>query len=61
MQVNFFKAFLFTAFILQISRPVNAQQDQTYKSVVGKTLAESKEYWMPLVTVPKAAPNVILL
>ncbi len=37
----------------------NAQQDQSYKGFVGKTLADSKEYWIPPVTAPKGAPNVI--
>lgn len=34
-------------------------QDQTYKGVVGKTLADSKEYWPKPVTAPAGAPNVV--
>jgi arylsulfatase len=30
-----------------------------YKGVVGRTLAESKEWWPVPVTAPKAAPNVV--
>src|SRR5882757_3701304 len=30
-----------------------------YKGVVGKTLAESKEWWPEPVTAPKGAPNVV--
>ncbi len=36
-----------------------AQQDPSYKGTIGKTLAESKEYWIPPVTAPKGAPNVV--
>src|SRR3954471_7428279 len=38
---------------------LQAQQDQSYKGRVGKTLAESQEYWAPPVTAPKGAPNVV--
>jgi len=37
----------------------NAQQEEPYKGKIGKTLAESQEYWPPSVAAPKAAPNVI--
>src|SRR6478609_8071590 len=33
--------------------------DSDYKGVVGKTLAESKEYWPEPVKAPKGAPNVV--
>ena len=33
--------------------------DPDYKGVIGKTLAESKEYWPEPVTAPKNAPNVV--
>ena len=35
------------------------QQQQPFKGVVGKTLAESKEAWNDNVKAPKGAPNVI--
>ncbi len=37
----------------------HSQNNQTYKGVVGKTLAESKEWWPEPVKAPKGAPNVI--
>lgn len=33
--------------------------DPNYKGVIGKTLADSKEYWSEPVTAPKGAPNVV--
>lgn len=36
-------------------------QDTTYKGKVGKTLAESQEYWAPVVKAPAGAPNVVLI
>src|SRR3954470_4133753 len=42
-----------------IAGTLRAQQDQTYKGKVGKTLAESQEYWTPPVKAPAGAPNVI--
>lgn len=33
--------------------------DPNYKGVIGKTLADSKEYWPEPVTAPKGAPNVV--
>jgi len=47
----------FIAVVLFIK--ANAQQDETYKGTIGKTLAESREYWPSPVTAPKGAPNVI--
>jgi arylsulfatase A-like enzyme len=44
------------SFSLNIS---NGQTAQPYGGVVGKTLAESKEWWPQPVKAPKAAPNVI--
>ena len=38
---------------------LQAQQDQAYKGKIGKTLAESQEYWAPPVKAPAGAPNVI--
>jgi arylsulfatase len=33
--------------------------DAEFKGVIGKTLAESKEYWPEPVKAPKGAPNVM--
>jgi arylsulfatase A-like enzyme len=38
---------------------VYAQTTQPYGGTIGKTLAESKEYWAPPVKAPAGAPNVI--
>ena len=38
---------------------LNAQTAQPYKGVVGRTLAESKEWWPEPVKAPDGAPNVI--
>ena len=39
--------------------PAQAQNQQPYQGVVGKTLAESKEWWPAPVKAPAGAPNVI--
>lgn len=36
-----------------------AQEKQTYQGTVGRTLAESTEWWPAPVTAPKGAPNVV--
>src|SRR3954452_11693813 len=38
---------------------LQAQQDQPYQGKMGKTLAESQEYWAPPVKEPAGAPNVV--
>ena len=38
---------------------LHAQDPQPYQGVVGRTLAESKEWWPNPVTAPAAAPNVV--
>ena len=46
--------------ISHTSRAQNiTQQQQAFKGVVGKTLAESKESWTEPVKAPKGAPNVV--
>jgi len=49
------------AFLFGVTQSGFAQNkpDQTFKGVVGKTLAESKEYWPDPVKAPKNAPNVV--
>jgi arylsulfatase len=41
------------------SLPLHAQSAQPYQGVVGRTLAESKEWWPEPVKAPAAAPNVV--
>lgn len=36
-----------------------AQEQQEFKGTVGKTLADSKEYWPDPVKAPKGAPNIV--
>jgi arylsulfatase len=38
---------------------LHAQTSQPYQGVVGRTLAESKEWWPEPVQAPKGAPNVV--
>jgi arylsulfatase len=38
---------------------LHAQTSQPYQGVVGRTLAESKEWWPEPVHAPKGAPNVV--
>jgi arylsulfatase A-like enzyme len=45
-------------FLFQIGFAQNTP-DPNYKGVIGKTLADSKEYWPEPVTAPKGAPNVV--
>jgi len=39
--------------------PLHAQEAQPYQGVVGRTLAESKEWWPEPVKAPTGAPNVV--
>jgi arylsulfatase len=41
------------------SIPLHAQTAQPYQGVVGRTLAESKEWWPEPVKAPAGAPNVV--
>ena len=41
------------------SLPLHAQSAQPYQGVVGRTLAESKEWWPEPVKAPAGAPNVM--
>ncbi|WP_343667985.1 arylsulfatase [Chitinophaga sp.] len=36
-------------------------QDTTYKGKIGKTLADSQEWWAPVTKAPAGAPNVVLI
>lgn len=37
------------------------QTQQPYQGTVGKTLADSKEWWAPVAKAPAGAPNVVLI
>jgi arylsulfatase len=52
---------LTSTLILSLSAKLalHAQEPQPYHGVVGRTLAESKEWWPEPVKAPKDAPNVI--
>src|ERR1035438_10065317 len=41
------------------SLPLHAQTAQPYQGVVGRTLAESKEWWPEPVKAPAGSPNVV--
>jgi len=45
-------------FISLVSQAQNSGQ-QTYQGIIGKTLAESKEWWPDPVKAPQGAPNVV--
>jgi len=46
-------------FVAGASLPLHAQSAQPYEGVVGRTLAESKEWWPEPVKAPVGAPNVV--
>lgn len=45
--------------VFQLSGFAQTKPDPNYKGTIGKTLAESKEYWIEPVKAPKGAPNVV--
>src|SRR5258705_13940997 len=53
------KGFLAVALLLAQFGFSQNQPDPNYKGVIGKTLAESKEYWPEPITPPKGSPNVV--
>ncbi len=56
----FNKHILISSMIFFFAYSLQAQtKDTTYKGVVGKTLADSKEWWPEPVKAPQDAPNVI--
>src|ERR1035438_6059262 len=57
---NVFNALTSTLiFAAGASLPLHAQTAQPYQGVVGRTLAESKEWWPEPVKAPTGAPNVV--
>lgn len=53
------KGFLVTALLVAQFGFAQTAPDASFKGVIGKTLAESKEYWPEPVTASKGAPNVV--
>ncbi|PKB15978.1 arylsulfatase [Flavobacterium sp. 5] len=53
------KGLLITALLVAQFGFAQNKPDADFKGVIGKTLAESKEYWPEPVTAPKGAPNVV--
>ena len=53
------KGLLLTALIVAQLGFSQKKPDTSFKGVIGKTLAESKEYWPEPVKAPKGAPNVV--
>ncbi|MBA0884564.1 arylsulfatase [Flavobacterium undicola] len=53
------KGLLITALLVAQLGLAQNKPDANFKGVIGKTLAESKEYWPNPVTAPKGAPNVV--
>jgi arylsulfatase len=59
MKSNLFKSLVIVAGLMHVANNMHAQEQQPYKGKIGKTLAESEEYWAPPVKAPAGAPNVI--
>ncbi|MFV5683818.1 arylsulfatase [Flavobacterium sp. GB2R13] len=53
------KGLLITALLVAQFGFAQNKSDANYKGVIGKTLAESKEYWPQPVKAPAGAPNVV--
>jgi len=53
------KGLLLTALLVAQFGFAQNKPDASYKGVIGKTLAESKEYWPEPVKAPAGAPNVV--
>lgn len=47
------------ASVLSLAGQAQAQQQQPYQGTVGRTLAESKEWWPEPVRAPAGSPNVV--
>jgi arylsulfatase A-like enzyme len=60
MERGVLKALTSTLIIAMSARPsLHAQEAQPYQGVVGRTLAESKEWWPEPAKAPAGAPNVV--
>src|SRR6478609_3927715 len=53
------KGFLITALVIAQLSIGQSKPDPNYKGVIGKTLADSKEYWPDPIKAPEGAPNVV--
>ena len=59
MKTNSVLRVLTLALVIASSVALHAQATQPYQGVVGRTLAESKEWWPEPVKAPAGAPNVV--
>jgi arylsulfatase len=59
MRIKIFRSYIAALVFLQVAHDLHAQEQQPYKGKIGKTLAESQEYWAPPVKAPAGAPNII--
>jgi arylsulfatase len=59
MKINGVLRVLTVALVIASSVALHAQATQPYQGVVGRTLAESKEWWPEPVKAPAGAPNVV--
>jgi len=59
MKTNSVLRVLTVALVIASSVALHAQATQPYQGVVGRTLAESKEWWPEPVKAPAGAPNVV--
>ena len=59
MKTNGVLRVLTVALVIASSVALHAQATQPYQGVVGRTLAESKEWWPEPVKAPAGAPNVV--
>lgn len=55
----YLKKIAFSFLLISLTANLSAQQEDAFKGKIGKTFAESQEYWPPPVTAPKDAPNII--
>jgi arylsulfatase len=53
------KGLLLTALVVAQLGFAQNKTDANYKGVIGKTLADSKEYWPEPVKAPAGAPNIV--
>ena len=59
MKTNSVLRVLTVALVIASSVALHAQATQPYQGIVGRTLAESKEWWPEPVKAPAGAPNVV--
>src|ERR1700734_3526020 len=58
--INILRALILTFLLASSAQLVlHAQEAQPYQGTIGRTLAESKEWWPEPVKAPAGAPNVV--